>query len=629
MHGASVLVLVAGILVLVGVHIYLHFRVHLLLHKVATPLALASVLGIGFFASYAWDRSHLASEVSNQGVYHSCIVRVKSDPEQKAKSVAVKAEVLSIRKNGKDTLASGLANLYFQQGAKSAHLQYGDILFIGKSLDQILKSRNPHQFDFKQYYAYQNIYSSAYLKNEEWERVGVGFTNPIYILAFKVRSKLKGYFALYFKDDAIRGVAQAIVFGYKADLDDDWLDAFSKTGTIHVLAVSGLHVGIIFVLISSILFMKWSRGTSLRIKSGVVLLVLFGYCLLTGFAPSVSRASIMFGVVVIAKAWDRQSNIYNTLSFAGLILLVIDPYSLFNVGFQFSFLAVVGIVYYKDTFRKTLPQRTLFGDKVVTLLSVSIAAQITTFPLGLYYFHQYPNLFMISNLFVIPIITVILYGGIFFCVVAPWWDAGAQWLSEIVSFYISVISRAVYYIQDLPYAFFEGIHITYLQMIYIYLFIGALTVTFRLRRAIGFVLACLLVVLFIAEDYTYEHGLKQNEVISFDVGRDLLVGFRSENELVLIASKGFYLDENKMEFVVKPYLIKERLGSSCRVIPIETLKEKWDIGELKLLGNGVVWYQNQSYLINRYVPRNKTFSTDFLVTANGLFNKRESKMRLR
>ena len=210
------------------------------------------------------------------------------------------------------------------------------------------------------------------------------------------------------------------MFGYKEDLDDEWLEAFSKTGTIHVLAVSGLHVGIIYLLLSGILLMRRSNGRSLKLKSAVILLCLFAYCLLTGFAPSVSRASIMFGVVIVAKAFQRRSNIYNTLSFACFLLLVVSPYNLYNVGFQFSFLAVVGIVYYTDTFRKWVPVSSYLGDKVVTLLSVSVAAQITTFPIGLYYFHQYPNLFMISNLIVIPCITVILYLGILFLLVMCW-----------------------------------------------------------------------------------------------------------------------------------------------------------------------------------------------------------------
>jgi len=125
-------------------------------------------------------------------------------------------------------------------------------------------------------------------------------------------------------------------------------------------------------------------------------------------------------------------------------------------AFSFSFLAVLGIVYYKDFFRGWWPQSTVFGDKIVSLLAVSFAAQLATFPLGLYYFHQYPNFFMISNLIVIPCITVILYFGILFVSVAFWSDTLASWLAYVISSYIDFIAAVVSYIQDIPYVFFEG-----------------------------------------------------------------------------------------------------------------------------------------------------------------------------
>ena len=167
-------------------------------------------------------------------------------------------------------------------------------------------------------------------------------------------------------------------------------------------------MGIIFLLLNLILGVSKSTGRLLIFKSIIIILCLFFYCLLTGFAPSVSRATIMFSTVVAAKAFNRQSNIYNILALSAFVLLVLDPYNLFQVGFQFSYLAVLGIVYYKDIFRSWVPAKSWLQDKVASLLAVSVAAQITTFPLGLYYFHQYPNLFFISNLIIILCITLLL-----------------------------------------------------------------------------------------------------------------------------------------------------------------------------------------------------------------------------
>lgn len=309
---------------------------------------------------------------------------------------------------------SGTVQAYFAKDSLSDRLSYGDILLLENTINSIDKPRNPYQFDFKSYYAHKNIYHQAYFKSGSWTYTGNSESSRFWEITCSIRRLLQKRFETYFENKAIRGVASAIIIGYKEDLDDNWLDAFSKTGTIHVLAVSGLHVGIIYILLSIILGLNRATGSALKIKSFITLLALFGYCLLTGSSPSVCRASIMFGTVLIAKAINRQSNIYNTLALSAFILIVFDPFTFFHVGFQFSYLAVLGIVYYKDIFRSWVPVKTWLGDKIATLLSVSAAAQITTFPLGLYYFHQYPNFFMFSNLIVIPCITIILYAGIFF-----------------------------------------------------------------------------------------------------------------------------------------------------------------------------------------------------------------------
>ena len=156
-----------------------------------------------------------------------------------------------------------------------------------------------------------------------------------------------------------------------------------------------------------------STGRSRVIKSIVILLSLFLYCLVTGFSPSVSRAAIMFATVIVAKAFQRKTNLYNTLSFACFILLLLNPLNIYNVGFQFSFLAVIGIVLYTDYFKRIWRSSTKIGDKVMTLLCVSLAAQLTTFPLGLYYFHQFPNYFILSNLLVIPCISIVVFRCIY------------------------------------------------------------------------------------------------------------------------------------------------------------------------------------------------------------------------
>lgn len=589
------ILLLVGLPALLGFHFYFRNNINRPLQQWVSVLAILLFVAAGYLLTWAYQEIHYRAHYSNTEGADELLVRIKTNPEQKAKSVSCQVELLAAIDSAGHQPINGVAQLYIETDSLSKGMAYGDYLLVANEIKEVSPPKNPHQFDFGKYYAQRNIYHQGYIRSGMWRFTGQNETNWLLSVAYQWQTYLKDKFTIFFADEAVRGVAQAIVFGYKDDLDDEWMEAFSKTGTIHVLAVSGLHVGIIYILLSGLLLMKRSKGRSLKIKSAIILLFLFAYCLLTGFAPSVSRASIMFGVVVVAKAFQRRSNIYNTLSFACFVLLVINPFNLYNVGFQFSFLAVVGIVYYKDSFRRRIPVSSYLGDKVVTLLSVSLAAQITTFPIGLYYFHQYPNLFMISNLIVIPCITVILYIGIAFIVVVPFSVVLAKFFASAMTLYIDFIARVVHYIQDIPYAFFEDVHITYWQMLSIYGFILAATIARKLESTVAAVAAISFVVLFLLADYRYEESLPKNEVVLFDVGRDFLAGFRQGNKITFVASAGVYTDENKVDFIIRPYMVKERLDFNYTMVPDALLKTKSNFGELHSLGNGILWFGNKSY----------------------------------
>jgi competence protein ComEC len=418
------------------------------------------------------------------------------------------------------------------------------------------------------------------------------------MLGYSWQLKLRLLFKDYFRDDSVRGVAEAVIFGFKEDLNEDWLKAFSKTGTIHVLAVSGLHVGIIYVLMSFLLGMQKSRGTSLVVKSAVILLVLFLYALLTGFSPSVSRASIMFGTVIIGNSFNRKSSIYNSLSLACFILLLINPLNIYNVGFQFSFIAVLGIVYFKDDVRRLFPDSNYFFDKVFILMSVSIAAQIATFPLGLFYFHQYPNLFMFSNLIVIPCISIVLYLGIAFIFIVQLSSSLGEVISDVIGIYIQFIADSVKSIQNIPFAFFEGVYITTTQMILLYLLIIIVSLSIKYKWKSGLMYTVMCVVIFIVNDWVYLNKVRQNEVVVFDAGKELLIGFKRNNHMNFLTSDNLLKDEKKMEYIVKPYLIANRLNRQYSIFPASLLHTNVNLVNIKLLGNEVVWFDNHAYTLN-------------------------------
>ncbi|MGB1037053.1 MAG: ComEC/Rec2 family competence protein [Bacteroidia bacterium] len=590
--------LITGVALLVFIlasHFYLIKRINRQLQMLNSVLVVVVFFILGVLFTLGYSTSSY-SESFREGDYDNVLVRVTSQPKVSEKSIGCEASILRVKKDSNITRTQGLAQLYFQKDSISSSIRYGDYLWVNCNLAQIESPKNPYQFNFKSYYANKNIYHQGFVKSSHWEFTGENEGNFLYRLSYAWQEKLKVLFDRHFRDQSIKGVAEALVFGYKEDLDDDWMDAFSKTGTIHVLAVSGLHVGIIFILLSFVLGLKRSKGTSLLIKSIIAVSVLFLYCLLTGFAPSVSRASLMFSTVILAKAFNRNSNIYNTLCFAAIVLLLINPFSIYNVGFQFSFLAVIGIVYYKDKFRSLWPQSTWLSDKIVTLLSVSVAAQITTFPLGLYYFHQYPNLFMISNLIVIPCITIVLYAGVLFSILGLFNDFIAEWLSSFMEVYISFIAQVVHFIQDIPYAFFENVHITFTQMLLLYGFIIAYTVTLVHKWKTGFVFMLLVFGGFIYSDWSYESDKNHSEVICFDQRNETILGFRSGSKVSIIASEGVYANEDIDEFLIEPYLINNRLEKHS-IFPQSCLQEGVRLGEVYSNGEGFLYFENNSFLL--------------------------------
>lgn len=584
------------ILVSIGIHLYLRKKIQRSLQLAGSVSILLLFFLLGITLTYARKDNLYASHFSQVLDAEYMVARVLDVPQEKEKSVSCVVEISSVHKVSQHVKTQGKAQVYIEKDTASLSLHYGDYIIIKGRLNEITASNNPFQFDFKRYNAMTSIFHNGYLQRERWRSMGVNKVNPIYALGYTWQRVLQETFNHYFKDESVRGVAEAIVFGYKEDLNDDWLEAFSKTGTVHVLAVSGLHVGIIYTLLSYLLLLGSSKGRSRVIKSVVILFALFLYSLVTGFSPSVSRAAIMFATVIVAKAFQRKTNIYNTLSFACFILLLVNPLNIYNVGFQFSFLAVIGIVLYTDYFKGIWRSSTKTGDKVMTLACVSLAAQLTTFPLGLYYFHQFPNYFIVSNMLVIPCISIVLYLGVFMVVSTFIYQPVAQFLADLAEIYIRFIVQVASYIQELPYAFFENIHITFSQMLTVYAFLIAVTMALVHKWWQGFGIALIAAIGFMAIDYNYQHVLHKNEFIAFDAKKEVLLGFRDNDRLTVIASKGAYMDDAVYDYTIKPYLINNRV-SKCAVIPMEMLKVKVRYGNVYSLGNGFVWFDNKSYFL--------------------------------
>lgn len=397
---------------------------------------------------------------------HATVV-VKEPPVEKARSykIEVRVEGLAAR-NTKPV--EGRALLYLPKVQDVASIEYGDVLLIENRFDTIDPPMNPGQFNYKRYLSFHNIYHQAYLPEGSWEQVDEGRGSKFWSFLFGLRTKLLDFIETRFESPREKGVASALLLGYRDKLDDETIRAYSSTGAMHVLAVSGLHVGIIFLVLNYLLrFLNRHGGVKRLLKPALLLLGIWLYACITGLSPSVQRAAVMFSFIVLGNALGRHNNIYTSICASALFLLAYDPYLITEIGFLLSYSAVIGIVFIQPRLYRRLYFKNRLLDWAWAISCVSIAAQIATFPIGLLYFHQFPTFFLISNLLVIPAATVILYAGMLMFLVIPLAPV-AKAIAFLLEKFIWLLNEGIAAIDALPMSLITGVHFTRLETVLLY-----------------------------------------------------------------------------------------------------------------------------------------------------------------
>ncbi len=318
------------------------------------------------------------------------------------------ATVISLDRN----LVSGKILLNKKMDTTALTLHVDDELWVYTRPIAIGPPLNPHQFDYKRYLEQMGIYHQLNLNTTNYIKSKTQ-TSTVYGLAAKARlgivEKLKEQ---NFGADEL-GVIQALLLGQRFDLSEETYDNYKKAGAVHILAVSGLHIGILLLLIQFLLspLRTLPKGNIVILVLSVVLL--WGFAFLAGLSASIIRACTMFSFIAYALSLNRPSNTSNILSLSlFFILLFINPNLLFHVGFQMSYAAVFAIVWIYPLLQKLWFPKHKIVRYFWQLLSVSLAAQLGVLPISLYYFHQFPGLFFISNLLIVPVLGAILAIGI-------------------------------------------------------------------------------------------------------------------------------------------------------------------------------------------------------------------------
>ena len=415
---------------------------------------------------------------SGQQLYIGDIIE---PPVQKPKSSKIILKLIARKEKGEWKNHEENILVYISKDIRSEGLFYGDRLLFRCRMTEPLESVIPGSFDNKKHLSHKGIFLQAMINREQWVKVGNNYQNGLFRLAMKWRNDLLDL--LRNLDLGMRefAIASAMLLGYVDEVESGVMKDYSATGVIHILSVSGMHVGMIFLALEKLLgFLKrWKSGQIVKVI--LTLLLIWGYAMITGLSPAVLRASVMLTLIIIGNNLSGYPDTLNILAASFFMLLVWDPKLLMDMGFQLSYLAMAGIIILNQPVYNLLSISNTILDKVWSLISVSVTAQLATVPLCLYYFHQFPNYFLVANLIVVPLSSLVIYIGIvlLFCSGIP---VLSVVLAKLSYGSIWLLNEFIHFAGTLPGAVTKGITISLFEVVLLFGLLTAFVLYFSSKK---------------------------------------------------------------------------------------------------------------------------------------------------
>ena len=440
------------------------------------------------------------------------------------------AEVIAINNNYFD----GKILLNIKRDSFEKMFNIDDLLLISSKLKKISAPLNPHQFDYSAYMKSLGIYNQVHSSQRTILNQSKG--NPtLRGQADKVRSYLIQKLKKSPLTPNVIAIVQALILGQKKDINKQLYNDYSAAGAIHILAVSGLHVGIIYFILIALLRPFKNLFKNELIISIIMVISLWGFAFLTGLSPSVIRAVTMFSFFAFAKAINRETNGINTLFLSYFILLIINPLWLFYVGFQLSYLAVFFILWLLPLFNKIYYPKNYFVKKIWDIFTVTLAAQLGIIPLSIYYFHQFPGLFFITNLIILPFLGILLGGGIILIFLSMF-NILPDWFALSYNFLIKLMNSCIHWIANQELFLFQNITFSLSKIFASYLLIISIILFWDYQnRKSNLFFAVGLSILFSVSIFD-NYSNSKNELIVFHKNRQSIVANKNGSILHLYKS---------------------------------------------------------------------------------------------
>lgn len=487
---------------------------------------------------------------------------------EKLHSYKAEAKMLALIGDTALVKCTGKFIVYFAKNDTVAHLKYGDRLLINQTLQPIKSAGNPGSFNYKRYAGFQQIHYTVYVKPHQLKLLPKNTGHWFYTFIYRARSYIIYTLQKHLKKDpSVSAIAEALLIGYKENLDRDLLQAYSNTGVVHIIAISGLHLGLIYVLLVALFNQLPFIKKSVWAKSIFIITCLWLFSLLTGASASVLRSAVMFTCIVIGKNFFSQSSVYNSLAASAVILLSYNPYLLWDVGFQLSYLAVLGIIWlqppmYKLIYFKYKALRYVWG-----MVSVTIAAQMAAFPICIYYFHQFPNMFLFTNLLTVPLSEIILVSEILLMAFS-WNNFLADFIGKLVSVFIQLMNRVVNFFNDFSFSVTDNLYATGVSTFILYAVIICFCCLVLYKKkywlmfGLGFT-ACLAAFYFFA----FTKLQQQHKIIVYNVSKYSAIDYIEKDKYFFMGDSVLMEDGLLQNFHLKPSRISLQLQAHPSQLP--------------------------------------------------------------
>ncbi len=567
------------------------------------------------FALQLVNNTKLIQQKDHYGNYYKAgsanyfVATIKDIPVQKEKFVKCWLNINEIKTDSAFVKTKGNIIAYFKRSGIKAEIKAGTTLLVKTKLIEVTPPQNPYEFDYKNYLYNKQIYHTAFIEANAFEVLEVSQQlNPIWYKGLLIKQNI----LTSLKNSALTpiayGICAALLTGYDDEIDKQVVESFSHSGTLHVLSVSGLHTGLIYLVLSFLFDLFDKKRKYKLLKFFLITLLLWSFALITGFSAPILRAVIMFNLLGIGQIFFRsdhrvQTNILLTSAF---MLLCYDPFFITDVGFLLSYFAVFGLIYFQPKLMNIWQPQNYISRELWKATTASFAATISTLPLTLFYFKQFPLWFFICNIIVVPASFIILL--LAFLIVLK-----VGFAAIIINYLVSWLIAFITFFNSAKFGFIDSIDFSIYDALFLSFFIIVITLAIQNKSYRSLGLGMILLIWWQTSAIILSYNSKTKDLLTvYQVNKSSIVLVK--NKTVSTINK---IDSAQFMFHVKPHITSFN-NTSLAVNDFNYL-EKGSIKAL-LLNKKNCWPRTEAAEINLLVLAN-----NFDLTAKDLENFPELK----